>query len=734
MSKMTQTLSCGKDSTLWRTCNKIRAAIFHENICLWDYYKPIDIQKNGLISESKFVSVLNGPLKQCIGLSDHEIAELADFFRVPDGRIYYKQFCEVLQCSVPEFQQNPPLVSGLEWEDPFHTNRLSMSEERRLQLMLCKIATLVNVRRLVIRPYFQDYELIAKNGGTVTIGHFARVLSFLGILLSAEDFQLLLKKFLKDSYTVNYVAFVAALDDVIKYLDKHEMLDLGGDLLAQFPGRAIIAELPKLPRPEIGTVPVAEIFGEQSAFHPVLRPPVRGEDLRRVMLRVQRHVLANRVRTADFFKEFDPFNSGRITASQFRRGLDQLGISGINRLYLSDMEIDMILTVYRDPNDNARMCWKRFQDDVDQVFTVKNLEKMPDHRVVAPPPQVLELPRRGAVSWHTTGAEVRDLCEHVLQQIKYKVAGRRILLQPCFHDYDRPNNGHVSRAQFRQCLAAHGLLCSPEELYALEQRYCSDVGFNYAWFLTELEPARTDHLQCGDVPVTEESKCKPPKHKEQDKEKNIVEILAKIKRQIVCRGIRAVEFMRDFDVHNQQCISRENFWRGLDNCGFQLTPTETETIMDVFASPLRRDAVDYARFRDAVEEAVSQCCLHRAPLLVPLQHLPPRDGDHNLLDYEERQAVSRALQKLARAVRERGDANLLPIFQDYDRSNCGSVSRDCLARALAVRNLSTTVTEEELQVLAKCFATERGMRHEFNYREFCHTLDLLDTATINKPF
>ncbi|KAJ8870139.1 hypothetical protein PR048_029151 [Dryococelus australis] len=336
---------------------------------------------------------------------------------------------------------------------------------------------------------------------------------------------------------------------------------------------------------------------------------------------------------------------------------------------------------------------------------------MPGHKVVAPPPEVLELPRRGAISWHALGQVTRDLCESVLQQIKHKVAARRILLQPCFRDYDTGrggvlvsliafhqgdlgsipggdhsfshvgiehdaciyrspslafwycsiltslrchrlsiplcsespaslysislhslyhnllpvqgstegvvasrigpikfslhdnlsdiengypelslrmisgrlhpgdgletkqniilirgrgcciasapvlasslhglgylsvsretttmmtttnsddnnnddgddggrdddgdgddddkltayccsaslNNGHVSRAQFRQCLAAHGLLCSPEELYALEQRYCSDVGFNYAWFLLELESARIDPPLC----------------------------------------------------------------------------------------------------------------------------------------------------------------------------------------------------------------------------------------------
>lgn len=34
-----------------------------------------------------------------IGLSDEEITELADYFKVQDGRIFYTQMCEVIHNS-----------------------------------------------------------------------------------------------------------------------------------------------------------------------------------------------------------------------------------------------------------------------------------------------------------------------------------------------------------------------------------------------------------------------------------------------------------------------------------------------------------------------------------------------------------------------------------------------------------------------------------------------------------
>lgn len=69
---------------------------------------------------------------------------------------------------------------------------------------------------------------VAKNVGAVTIAHFARILAYLGILVSAEDFSLLVKKYGKNSYTVNYIAFVAGIDEAVNYMEQHGMLDLGG--------------------------------------------------------------------------------------------------------------------------------------------------------------------------------------------------------------------------------------------------------------------------------------------------------------------------------------------------------------------------------------------------------------------------------------------------------------------------------------------------------------------------
>lgn len=51
-------------------------------------------------------------------------------------------------------------MTGLEWEDPLHVNILNDTETRKLNLIITRIAVLINKRKIVLRPYFQDYELV----------------------------------------------------------------------------------------------------------------------------------------------------------------------------------------------------------------------------------------------------------------------------------------------------------------------------------------------------------------------------------------------------------------------------------------------------------------------------------------------------------------------------------------------------------------------------------------------
>lgn len=112
-----------------------------------------------------------------IGLCDQEINELTDYFKVQNGQIAYAQFCHVIHDNgitgrsqnfwcfhtlflEPHPSNNSDFITGLEWQDQLSTNRLSNTENRRLRILLTKMAHSVRLRDVVLRPYFQDYELV----------------------------------------------------------------------------------------------------------------------------------------------------------------------------------------------------------------------------------------------------------------------------------------------------------------------------------------------------------------------------------------------------------------------------------------------------------------------------------------------------------------------------------------------------------------------------------------------
>lgn len=85
------------------------------------------------------------------------------------------------------------------------------------------------------------------------------------------------------------------------------------------------------------------------------------------------------------------------------------------------------------------------------------------------------------------------------------------------------------------------ILLSPEQVFALEQRYNNDLGFNYTQFLQELESqpiAEPLYLQ-----ILEDKKRinaeKPPSEPRED-ETNIVLILAKVKAKVVRERIKVI--------------------------------------------------------------------------------------------------------------------------------------------------------------------------------------------------
>lgn len=258
------------------------------------------------------------------------------------------------------------------------------------------------------------------------------------------------------------------------------------------------------------------------------------------------------------------------------------------------------------------------------------------------------------------------------------------------------------------------------------------MGFNYIHFLKEVDsqdaciPKYEEYAKRKALVNSRLSTC--PKTDERD----IVQILANIKAQAVRKRTNIDQFMSGYDPINHQAITCSEFKRGLTNANIILTESEMDTVCGVFQSLAFPNHVDYKRFCDVIEEAYSQKRLERAPLIVPLQHFPSDDCPENFLNFEERCLVSLILQKLSRYLDT--ITNLSELFQNYDKTNCGTITQNQLLKALTLRELHTLISSREMNVLHKCFGKRRGTQIEFKYREFLQALELVANAQIRSPF
>ena len=75
-------------------------------------------------------------------------------------------------------------------------------------------------------------------------------------------------------------------------------------------------------------------------------------------------------------KDFDKLRHGNITKDQFRLTLNMAKIP------LSESEFQLIMNHYTCENKAGYVQWKKFTEDLDQVFGLKELEKtLPNERL-----------------------------------------------------------------------------------------------------------------------------------------------------------------------------------------------------------------------------------------------------------------------------------------------------------------------------------------------------------------
>lgn len=394
-------------------------------------------------------------------------------------------------------------------------------------------------------------------------------------------------------------------------------------------------------------------------------------------------------------------------------------------------QLKALTDYYQDPKKSDCVLWTKFLIDIESVFTQPNLERHPTRTV--PPFETFLLPQKGScVSWEAEPQQSRISYEEAMTRMHSRANQRRLLAKPVFQDFDQHNNGHVTRSQFRQCLAYLDLHADEDEVAAIEKKFSENIGFNYLSFLDELEPRERErpkypeHLR--ELQAVNAFK-KPP---EIDALTDLHSIIQKIKTKVCKERMRIYEFMRDYDKLRTGRILIPNFKRSLDLIGLELKESEVQILGEAYRSYGYPGFVNYLAFQDEIESIFTVKNLDKTPLVTPLQFKPPIEWKQNELSSEGEIVFKRAMERVSEHVRKTR-TQLFPLFEDYDRVHNGSVSKFQFHRVLSELELGSLLSEQEFRVIFSKFKVRIGGKDDVNYIAFCDTVYEMASIEPFKP-
>ena len=681
------------DPAIKAILDKMRVAVHKNGIRIEEFFKDHDKLRSGVITKNQFLCGMKLGIQTEAHLTNYEMDKLANYYLTSDERVQYTPVCAIMKhaFNVPNLDKQPTVHPIVPPKGALTRSLISLSneEEEVLVKTLAYLRKEITKRRLLMYPVFKDFDRGVAYTRNVTKLQFGRVLHVLGLTVDKEELLLLLRKFeLPESGDINYPAFCQAVDQEFH----HYTIDAPEPV----PSTTYV---PPLPPPSIDTSHV---------------------NFTAMMGRIRHFVLVNRLRVIEFFEDFDSLRSGSVTRAIFARCLDVMGVTWLDKAHLH-----ALMNTYMNHNKPDLVEWKRFMEDVESVFTLPDLEKQPNRKV--PSMESFLLPKEGFLEeWVNAPKEVKDTLEVAMARMRSRIFQRRMFggTKPVFQDFDRHNNGHITKSQYRQCMVTLELYADDVETAAIEARYSDNIGFDYVKFLDDLIPhykelpKYSQHLE--DLKLANANK-KPP---EIDNTSDFNLLMTKVKSIVAKQRMRLYEFLKDFDKLRSGRVSYVNFARALDLAHLDLKESEVKMLTQAFRSITNPGFVNYLTFCDEVETIFTLKHLEKNPLVTPTQFKPPVEWEQNALTKEQLAMFNEAMMVLAEHVRKTR-IQLFPLFEDFDRVNNGWVTKGQFRRVLKELEMEGLIHDEEIRVICQQYRVHIGGRDDVNYIPFCeHVYEL----------
>eukprot|EP01012_Entosiphon_sulcatum_P068028 TRINITY_DN979_c0_g1_i1.p1 TRINITY_DN979_c0_g1~~TRINITY_DN979_c0_g1_i1.p1 ORF type:complete len:950 (-),score=242.08 TRINITY_DN979_c0_g1_i1:372-3221(-) len=690
--------------------NRIRVA---------EVFRDYDRLRSGFVSDAQFASGL-GMLKfQKFALLPEHIGMLVSRYVVGEElgvkRVAYTRFVDEMDGVFTEkgLEKTPLKRAGLRTDLlQKSVTVLPLANEQRVNELLEQIRSTIRTRRILLRPFFQDFDRVTKGvyqTKHTTRSRFERALAYVGITLSAADFRILC-----DKYQV--VESSGAPSENVAYDDFCRDVD------------PMYSEKPYEPSASASasSSPPSPLSGSAKFVKPGKTGRV---DIFEIEEDIQTHCLTKRVRIHEYFRDFDPLRSGLVTEAQFGSAL---AISGIT---LDPEELNLLCTKYASPARPGSVRWLEFADHIDEVFTTKRLEQHPTQSSSVTTQKILQ---KKAVELEPY---ITDETSTALQKIRDCVRARGILLPPFFRDFDRHNSGRITSSQFQQVLSRHQFSLTDGEVRALLASYTElrtrDV--NYRRFIQDTEPEQmggggfspTYNSHSYSTNNSNSNSNSRSAHRATFEEEehaaaggaavDVGGLIEVLQSRVHKDRVRVREFFLDADRLRKGYVSNAKFRSGLDMAGFHLREEELAALEAQFNYPAAPESFNYVDFCNTLDSVFVTYGLEKSPTKAVTPYKPrarhPLKADTKPLDMPDALGAADVLRKVKTIIDTRR-VNPKPYFQDFDKIRKERVTPTQFASVLD--KLRLVLTPGEVQLLVKRFEDARG---DVDYTRFCLEVD-----------
>lgn len=457
---------------------KIRVLCKQRRIRLEEFMKTFDVHRVKKIKVEQFKRALDVSGLQ---LSPSEVTTLLAKYRFPNDPSFvdYRRFCDLIDKvftikgleAKPELKAAAVRTAELPIQKRFAPAPVSGQEEEILTRVKSKLLAAVTTKGIVLKDVFHDFD--RSNTGKVPKTQFVRDLLDI-VELSANELTVLLKAY-SDGLDVYYRA-------------------LHFDICPAAAGAESQAAIPRSPERRHFSAPATSGYGTCGGEG--------GNAVRELEASLSEIAARDRIRTKNFFVDFDPLRTGKCTEAQFRHCVK------LCFAFVSEPDLDGLVSKYAVKSlDTTKVDYIRFCQCIDgQNVGLGNRNNDNNNTfggntggghddILASLAAVTfnngSGPRCTREVRGTLNDSEQEAHRAMLQRLSVFCSTRRVLLKPSFQDFDRGRREHITVEQFFRVMAMFKLmLASDIERRVLLKRYESAYGdrfVNYVNFCYDLE-------------------------------------------------------------------------------------------------------------------------------------------------------------------------------------------------------------------------------------------------------